>query len=98
MRRAVFLMIFVALGAARPAKRKTWPHVGPEADRFYQAIATTMWPTRGPLHCRVHGIQGYEFDISSAACDSRRALLTQQSVMSLRAGSVASLTYFEQNK
>ena len=92
MRRAVFLMLLVALGGCSSGKAQDVATCRAEADRFYQAYRDDdVANPRGRYIVECMESKGYEFDISSVACDSRRALLT-------RAGSVVLLIYFEQNK
>ena len=79
MRRAVFLMMFVALGGCSSGKAQDVAACRAEADRFYQAYRDDdVANPRGRYIVECMESKGYEFDISSAACDSRRALLTQQ--------------------
>ena len=80
MRRAVFLMMFVALGGCSSGKAQVVAACRAEADRFYQAYRDDdVANPRGRYIVECMESKGYEFDISSADCDSRRALLTQQS-------------------
>jgi len=79
MRRAVFLMMLVGLGSCSSGKAQDVAACQAEADRFYQAYRDDdVANPRGRYMVECMASKGYEFDVSPANCDSRRALLTQQ--------------------
>jgi hypothetical protein len=79
MKPAVFLMMLVALGNCSSGKAQDVAACQAEADRFFQAYRDDdVANPRGRYIIECMASKGYEFDISPADCDSRRALHTQQ--------------------
>jgi len=71
--------MLVALGNCSSGKAQGVASCQADADRFYQAYRDDdVANPRGRYIIECMASKGYEFDISSADCDSRRALLTQQ--------------------
>jgi hypothetical protein len=80
MRREAILLIAVWLGGCLPDQTKANDLTACriEADRFYQGYsAADAGNPRSKYIVDCMATKGYDFDVSAADCDSRRALVTQ---------------------
>lgn len=79
MKPAVLVLIIVALAGCSSDKAQQLATCRAEADRFYQGYRDDDAANpRGRYIVECMASKGYEFDVSPADCDSRRALLPQQ--------------------
>ncbi len=76
-RELVLLAAFVVAGCS-PDHAKDVAACGVEADRFYQGYNTADANNpRSQYVIACMAAKGYDFDVSSADCDSRHSLVTQ---------------------
>jgi hypothetical protein len=79
MKTAIIVIMLVALTGCSSGKAQDVAACRAEADRFYQGYRDDDAANpRGRYLVECMASKGYEFDVSPAGCDSRRALLTQQ--------------------
>lgn len=81
-REALFLLFALALGGCLPGqvKAKDMASCRIEVDRFYQGYNTVdVNNPRSQYIIACMTAKGYDFDVSSADCDSRHPLASQSS-------------------